>query len=204
MSKRVYEQITNYLYFNNDPDWKRPKLNSFEDNLYESIEYNNWKLKLDKYNKNDLYLLNKFKNAGFDFDAIYHSKYNINNIFNNCRYYNIHTDKIELKPILYILIVKLYDNTYKLKIGYTNILKDSKTKGLRLDRLISHSQNFDEIYYYMMIPIDGRHIEEKFHEYIKINHSDLIVQNAYNNKNKLVTEIYELDKKMIDILLSYI
>jgi len=83
MSKRVYEQITNYLYFNNEPDWKRPKLNHFEDNFYESLEYNNWKLKLDKYNKNDLYLLNKFKSVGFDFNKIYHSKYNINNVLSN-------------------------------------------------------------------------------------------------------------------------
>lgn len=204
MSKRVYEQITNYLYFNNDPDWKRPKFNHFDNNLYESIEYNNWKLKLDKYNKNDLYLLNKFKNVGFDFDKIYHSKYNINNVLSNCRYYNIHTCKIELKPILYILIVKLYDNTYKLKIGYTNIVKDSKTKGLRIDRFISHSQNFNEIYYYMMIPIDGRHTEEKIHEYIKEHHPDLIIHNARNNKNKSIKEVYELDPKIIDICLNLI
>jgi len=192
MSKRVFEQITSYRYYNNDPAWKRRKIET---------DYTLWKSKMDKYNKNDLFLLQNFKNVGFDFYKINHSEYNINSIVNRCSYLNTETNKIELKPIIYILIVKLYDNTYKLKIGYTNILKDTKTKGLRLDRLVTHSQNFDEIYYYMMIPIEGRHIEERFHNYMKVHHPDLIVQNSRNNKNQLVKEIYELNPKVIDILL---
>lgn len=83
-------------------------------------------------------------------------------------------------------------------------MKDSKTKGLRIDRLVTHSQNFDEIYYYMMIPIDGRHIEQKIHKYIKENYPHLIIHNARNNKNQSVKEIYELDSKIIDICLNLI
>lgn len=203
MSKRIFEQITNYHYYNNEPDWKKPKLHHFEE-VDVPNEYKNWKLKLDMYHKNDLSLFNEFKNLGFDFHKIYHSKYNINNILSNCCYYNFKTNKVELKPILYILIVKLYDNSYQLKIGYTNIVKDSKTKGWRIDRFINHSQNFDEIYYYMMIPIEGRHVEENFHNYMKENHSDLIIENAYNKKNQLVKEIYKLEKKVIDICLHFI
>lgn len=197
MTKRVYEQITNYRYYNNDPEWKRRKVET---------DYTLWQSKMNKYSKNNLYLFEYFKSKGFNFSTIWNSpNKNINNVLKDCKYYNITTNNFELKPILYILIVKLYDNTYKLKIGYTSSLDDkTKTKGLRLDRFIAHSQNFDEYYCYKIIPIEGRHIEERLHDYIKHNHPEFVVENARNNKNELVHEVYELNPKIMNICFNHI
>lgn len=197
MSKRSFEEITNYLYYNNDQEKKRRRIES---------NYTLWQSKMNKYNNNDLFLLEKFKKAGFDFYKIWNSQINnINNTFNNSKYYNYKTNKFEMKPILYISIVKLKNDSYKLKIGSTADLEDNtKSKGLRLERFKTHELNFDGHYCYMMIPIEGRHIEENFHDYMKTNYPELIVKNAYNKKNKKTDEIYELNHEIIDICLDFI
>ena len=41
MVKRVFEQITNYLYYNNDPEWKRRKIETVKSKIDTCIKIKN-------------------------------------------------------------------------------------------------------------------------------------------------------------------